>query len=503
MNLTRALRFTSSLLDSLGQGTSSKFAQDILFKDSSPTSGVEGGWVGVISLVGAGGKTTTLFQLARQLIESPSKRTAVIVTSTTHFGVWQIPLADHHIIVTDPDALKNIPPSGITLITGEIERDRTKPIDQATLYRLRADARSRRIPLLIEADGSRQKSLKAPAVHEPPIPEFTDMVIVVAGLSALGMPLNDEQVHRAEIFSQLSDLQIDQLITADSILRMLTHPKGGLKNIPPNARRVALLNQADTPQLQSIGGRMAHELLNHFDSVIVGKLKDTEFQTFERTAGIILAAGESTRFGSPKQLLDWKGKPFVRQVAETALQAGLWPVVVVTGSHAPEIESALSELPVNIIHNQDYQQGQSTSIRAGIQALLSPLPYLENSSKSTQTDFQNIRAPLNKLRGGWVGAAMFLLADQPQIPVEVIRALIESHTREMQTILVPFVLKERRANPVLFDRVTFPDLLKLTGDVGGRAIFDKHRVEYLPWHDDILLFDVDKPDDYRQLKEME
>ena len=87
--------------------------------------------------------------------------------------------------------------------------------------------------------------------------------------------------------------------------------------------------------------------------------------------------------------------------------------------------------------------------------------------------------------------------------MEVIRALVESHTQGLQPILAPLVLEERRANPVLFDQVTFPDLLKLTGDVGGRGIFDKHRVEYLPWHDDILLFDVDQPEDYQRLKDME
>jgi len=81
--------------------------------------------------------------------------------------------------------------------------------------------------------------------------------------------------------------------------------------------------------------------------------------------------------------------------------------------------------------------------------------------------------------------------------------LIESHGQNMQAILAPLVLEDRRANPVLFDRDTFPDLMQLTGDVGGRGIFDKHRVGYLPWHDDILLLDVDKPEDYQKLKEME
>ncbi len=254
---------------------------------------------------------------------------------------------------------------------------------------------------------------------------------------------------------------------------MLTHPQGGLKNIPEPARRIALLNQADTPALQSIGGSMARELLHHFDSVIVGALRQKKLQAIERCAGIILAAGESKRFGSAKQLLDWNGKPFARHVAETALQADLDPVIVVAGFDSARIESALADLPVKVIRNPNYQDGQSASIRAGVNAL-----------------------PKN------IGAAIFLLADQPQIPADVIRALVEAHARDMQAILAPLVREERRANPILFDRVTFDDLLKLKGDVGGRAIFDKHRVEYIPWHDELLLFDIDTPEDYERLKNL-
>ena len=487
MNLAHALRLIPSVLaNAPAQRNLDTIPSPVRgFGDSQgashtfPGRRCQGKRVGVVSMVGAGGKTTALFQLARQIADTPSS--AIILTATTHLGAWQTSLADHHIIAGNLNDLSNIPLQGVTLITGENESDRTRPINQVALNWLHDYAKSRNILLLIEADGSRQKPLKAPAAHEPPIPEFTDIVIVVAGLAALGKPLTNEFVHRTEIFSQLSGLQINQTITADAISRMLAHPQGGLKNIPPAACRVAFLNQADTPELQSIGGSMVHELLNHFDSIIVGTLQQHNLQTFERCAGIVLAAGESSRFGSPKQLLDWRGKPFVRQVAETALQAGLWPVEVVTGFHTADIESALSGLPVNIVYNPDYKQGQSTSIKAGINSL------------------QSDSFP----RGGQVGAAVFLLADQPQIPVEVIRALVESHTQEMQPILAPLVLEERRANPVLFDRATFPDLLKITGDVGGRAIFDKHRVEYLPWHDDILLFDVDKPEDYPRLKEME
>ena len=420
-----------------------------------------------IAIVGAGGKTTALFQIARQFTGP------VIVTATTHFGEWQIPLADQHIIASSPNKLAGLRFDGVTLVTGLLRQDnRTDSVSQDILFWLRAEAKKLNIPLLIEADGARQKPLKAPAAHEPAIPSFVDSVLVVTGLSGLGKPLTDETVHRAETFAKLSGLKINEAITSDSLIHALIHPNGGLKNIPAQARKIVLLNQADTPELQSIGGKMANALLGKFNSVIVGTLEPSNLQTFEPTAGIILAAGASKRFGQPKQLLDWRGEPFVRAVAKTALEAGLFPVIVVIGSNADQVEAALQDLPVKTVLNGDWQSGQASSIRTGVQAL------------PPET-----------------GSVIFLLADQPQIHADVIRALVAHHATEFYPIVAPLVLNERRANPVLFDRVAFPDLLKLKGDVGGRAIFDKHRVEYLPWHDDRLLLDVDRPEDYQRLVE--
>ena len=428
-----------------------------------------------IAIVGAGGKTTALIQIARQF-NGP-----VILTATTHLGGWQIPHADQHIIASSPDDLAGIRFNGVTLVTGPFRQDnRTEGVNKDMLLWLRAETKKLNIPLLIEADGARQRPLKAPAVHEPAIPDFVDSVLVVAGLSGLGKPLTDETVHRPEIFAELSGLKINETITSEALIRVLIHPNGGLKSIPPQTRRMVLLNQADTPELQSIGGKMASELLGKFNSVSVGSLESSNpstssgqaIQAFEPVAGIILAAGESKRFGQPKQLLDWHGEPFVRVVAKTALEAGLFPVIVVTGFNANQVEAALQGLPVKIAMNEDWQSGQGTSIRKGVQSLPQE-----------------------------TGSAIFLLVDQPQIGTDVIRALVAYHATELYPIVAPLVLNERRANPVLFDRMTFPDLLKLKGDVGGRAIFDKHRVEYLPWHDDRLLLDVDKPEDYQRLVE--
>ena len=194
---------------------------------------------------------------------------------------------------------------------------------------------------MIEADGSRQKPLKAPGEHEPPIPDFVQTVVVVVGLSALGKPLDAETVHRPEIFARLSGLQLGETITAAALTRVLTHPEGGLKNIPPAARRVALLNQADTPDLQAQADAIAKALLPAYHSVVVASLKEESiYAVREPIAGIVLAAGEARRFGKPKQLLDWRGEPFVRAVAKTALEAGLFPVIVVTGAYHEQVEAA-------------------------------------------------------------------------------------------------------------------------------------------------------------------
>jgi len=427
-----------------------------------------------IAFVGAGGKTTAMFQLARELGGK------VIVTATTHLGAWQIPLADRHIIAETAEEIGEIA-EGVTLVTGKVVSERTSPVNASVLYWLHENSKTTQTPLLTEADGSRGLPLKAPAAHEPPIPDFMGTVVVVAGLSGLGKPIS-EAVFREEEFERISE-SANQRITAEEVTRVLMQPEGGLKNVPESARRIALLNQADTPELQAIAQQISRDLLTKFDSVVVASLKDLKvWATHEKVAGIVLAAGESKRYGKPKQLLDWNGKPFVRKVAETAFASGLNPVIVVTGANAEEVEKALIGLDVKIVRNDEWKSGQASSIVAGVNALF-PSP------------------KFGEFGGGreGVGAAIFLLADQPQIGAEVIRALREVHAQSLSPIVAPLVMEERRANPVLFDRVTFADLLALKGDVGGRAIFDKHKVEYLPWYDSSLLLDVDSPEDYEKL----
>ena len=444
-----------------------------------------------LALVGAGGKTSLLFKLASEFTPP------IILSASTHLSRTQVVPGgltnlDKHHIINNCDELIEVQTQlkqGIHTLTGPFEGDRTKGLELDSLSWLDRFSREHQIPLLIEADGSRTRPIKAPADHEPAIPNFVRQAAVVVGLSGLGKPLQSEWVHRPEIFSQLTGCEPGTPISVDTILRYLLHPMGGLKNIPLNTRRICILNQADTKELVDDAEVMAPFLLEVYDSVVVSSLKpspDFDFQSngvnhqgrfgfqaahaaYEPVAGIILAAGESTRFGQPKQLLPWKGKPLVWYSAHTAIQAGLKPVIVVTGAFHQEIAQALSGLEVEILPNPSWNEGQGTSVSAGVAAL-----------------------------PGSVGAAVFFLADQPHIPVELINQLVSLHAASHAPVIVPWV-ENRQANPVLFDRELFPELSKLTGDRGGRVVIAQVDPVKLPWQDPSILFDVDTPDDYNEL----
>jgi molybdenum cofactor cytidylyltransferase len=437
-----------------------------------------------LAIVGAGGKTSAMFRLAREF-EPP-----VLVTTSTHLSISQTRFSDTHIIVkATGSSLKQLVQkfSGVTLVTGpEIYNNRVQGLNEIHLQELREIADDQNIPVLIEADGSRQLPLKAPAAHEPAIPPWVNSVIVVAGLSGLWKSLGSDTVHRPEIFSELSGVALGEKITSEGLGNFLIHASGGQKNIPIGSRKILLLNQADLVENRADAKRIVELAINSYDSILIASLKKGSklypveeiapysapvYAVYEPTAAIILAAGESRRFGKPKAMLDWKGKPFIRHITETALLAGLNPIILVLGAVVEPVAKSLNDLPIQIVKNEEWQHGQSTSIRSGISALMN-----------------------------FTGSAIFMLCDQPQVSVDLLESLIETHQGTLSKIVCPQV-EGKRATPVLFDRDTYRDLMTLQGDTGGRALFSKFPITWLPWHDASISLDVDTPDDYQKLLE--
>ncbi|MEA5079383.1 MAG: selenium cofactor biosynthesis protein YqeC [Anaerolineaceae bacterium] len=223
-----------------------------------------------IAIVGGGGKTTTLFQIGQQV------QGLAWTTTTTHLGTDQLGYADRHFLIESVGQLdvQELKAQKHSLITGPFTPDeRVHGPEAAVLQRLVELADQEKVSLIVEADGARSRALKAPEAHEPVIPAWAEMVIVLVGCSVLGKPLNDETVHRAQIFSSLTNLEMNEPIDPAAIMRMLIHPLGGLKGIPPSATRVVLFNQADVlPDVDPLKQQIPALLAGGYDKVIIGAL---------------------------------------------------------------------------------------------------------------------------------------------------------------------------------------------------------------------------------------
>lgn len=179
------------------------------------------------------------------------------------------------------------------------------------------------------------------------------------------------------------------------------------------------------------------------------------------TAAIILAAGTSSRMGAGrhKLLLTLAGRPVLAHVIEAALASQARPIVVVLGHQANEVRTQLAawltDPAIIVVDNPDYMQGMSTSMRAGIQTLIT---YGYTKSRPV------------------VDSALIILGDQPLITSQIIDALINAHQTGDKGIVAP-LYDGQRGNPVLFRASFFPELLEAGGDEGGRTVLQRHRDE--------------------------
>jgi probable selenium-dependent hydroxylase accessory protein YqeC len=215
----------------------------------------------VITIVGGGGKTTTLFRLARELHGSGA---GVVVTTTTHIFAPR-PEPDLETVV-DTDFARSLTKAREALQRGRLPVVGTGLTPDGRLSGIGPEDADRfgRQPdvahVVIEADGSAHRPFKAPLEHEPVVPTSTTLLIAVVGVDALGMPLDAEHIHRPKRVAELSGAILDQPLSAEAIARVLVHPLGPLRDLPTGARALVLLNKADSTERRAAAESIAQAI---------------------------------------------------------------------------------------------------------------------------------------------------------------------------------------------------------------------------------------------------
>jgi len=215
---------------------------------------------GVISLVGAGGKTSLMFRLAHSFAEAGAP---VLTTTTTKI---KTPAPGQSPCVILADSPKEIIAQAKKRIAQRLHlsagaaRPLSRPEKMGGFPPEFIDELKKKSPfqwIIVEADGAAMKPLKAPAPHEPVTPDSSGWVIGVVGLKNVGKPLNRRNLFRPELFSAITGVKMGEPISEESVAISISHEMGIMKGSPEHAKKIAFLNMADDPKRLETGRRIA------------------------------------------------------------------------------------------------------------------------------------------------------------------------------------------------------------------------------------------------------
>jgi molybdenum cofactor cytidylyltransferase len=189
-------------------------------------------------------------------------------------------------------------------------------------------------------------------------------------------------------------------------------------------------------------------------------------------AGLILAAGESSRMGTPKATLTYRGCTFLERIVQTLREGGLTRIVVVLGHRAEEIQQQVKMEAAQVVINPAYRFGQTSSLQAGLQSLVAD-------------DLH---------------AVLLCLVDHPAVSAETVKRIVATFRECDAPVVIP-TYHGRRGHPVLIGRQLFEELLGLTSDVGADSVVRRYRPasQFVEVEDEGIVIDVDDPESYRRL----
>lgn len=386
----------------------------------------------VVSVTGAGGKTSLIWRLAEELRERGRR---VIVTTTTHMA-WEEG-RDWVDAETDGNRLSRETISRLSrlleerccVFTGRRMGEKISgPISLGEDFLWVEQLSALADVVLVEADGSRRHPVKVPASWEPVIPPCTTLVAAVAGLSCLGCRPAD-CCHRAQLWQQAPER-----IQAGDLAALAADAAGMRKGVLPGMEYVVIFNQADSHREQEAGLWAARLLAQEGIEAAVVRLQD-------RLGAVLLAAGQSSRFGENKLLYPVEQVPMAQRAMQLLSRLNVWKRVAVTGYR--QVAEMASRSGISSVFNDHPEEGISRSLQMGLRAI-------------PDAD-------------GW----LFLVADQPWLQAESVNGLIRRWQQSPRK-LAALCSGDQIGNPVIFSSAYASDLLSLAGDQGGKKILRKH-----------------------------
>jgi molybdenum cofactor cytidylyltransferase len=432
---------------------------------------------GVVTVYGAGGKTSVMDALTRELT-AQGKR--VIQTTTTKiFRPDDLPtiIGEDLAVVTETlsAALREHP--AVSLGATLLPDNKLSGIDPAwpaaLLEKQIADY------IIVEADGSARKPIKGYASYEPVFPTRSNILIPVLGIDAIGRPVNPDNVHRVEAFCQMTGAKPDEPIEVSHFLTSLRHMIDLGHAGTPGATVIPIINKIDRISGVGLIREIAEGLQDTAECVLFTSLKDENPVRFVYQGAngfgvsvVVLAAGGSVRMGKSKLSLEIQGKTLLEHALGPIRDTGFEDVVVVFSEENEKLR-ALVPRDYHVVINRHSREGISTSLKAGV-AVVDPRS-------------QGI---------------LFALGDQPFVGVDVYDKLIQYY-RQHLTLLTWPVYQGKRGNPVLFDRRLWPELMKIEGDEGGKQIMARTSPEEIGRVEMAapgVLIDIDTPDEYEKYR---
>ncbi len=428
----------------------------------------------VVSLIGAGGKTSTLISLGHELAEEGWR---VLATTTTRIGEGQLHLMPYATVIDANVAHLSAALSEhrFVFLYDHIRGGKVYGPGLSWIPHLLDSVDSD--VLLIEADGARGLPLKAPYDHEPVIPPETSLVVPIASLSVLGQPLDEAHVYNAQAIHDRYGFGLGNRVKSPWVAQVLRDDELGLRGVPDKARVIALLNQ--TPASGYLRGRA--RLVSRFilrssrvNGVALGSVRaaDPVHEVQRPVGAIVLAAGMSRRMGQSKILLPWTHrKTIIEHIIEQLILSRVDHITVVTGYRGDEVGALAEKLGVDVVHNPFYESGEMlSSLKVGLQAM------------SPQA-----------------AAAMIVLGDQPRLQPRVIGQVLMAYAEGKGEIVAPSY-QMRRGHPILIARRYWSELLALPEGGAPRDVINAHQhcIAYVEVDTDSILGDVDTPQDYNQ-----